>query len=979
MPVLTSLLGALLSLAASAAFSAPPSLADPESGVREIRTSGERAVVVVGPGFFARHADEEVAEQDRIDAVLGLLADRGGYRDVRFLIDDGSGDPRPPPRHRVPPLPRAGRVPPPRRLVAPPVGTFPYGAPLLGKVVAISAGHGWLASGDGWATQRSRYSFDGCGTCRGILEDFSNNDLAVRHVIPLLEAAGASVIVVRERELSEQLDLIDDGDARYAESGAFSEGSSAGGWGDDYRVSAAGAGGHASFALDPDLSGPLLVTLYYLAGSNRTSAALVDVVDSAGTTRYQIDMRDFGQRFTPLGVHWFAPGQTARIEVGPGGDDGYLIADAVRVGGGIHSSGHPWWEMGAVSYVPYTGVPASVSAYGDVTIRPVYAEYVGADVYLSIHSNASGSTGTVSGTSTYRFNCLSYSDHSADPPAADCDDPVGSDRLQELVHDSVVAGLRADWDPNWCDFGTRVANFGELRELVDTPGALIEIAFHDNLGAPTCSSGPAPRQGDNKSLHDPRFRRLVGRGIYRGLLEFLAPGSLAVLPPPDHLVATSTGDGRLRVRWRPVLDALGYRVYRSRGASGFDRGSDVETEEASFDDGVPLEPQCVRVATLNAGGYGSPSATLCARPRLARTLEAPAQVLVVDGFDREDPWVQEIDNQHNSSLAYAQAVAAISAFDAVVDAAQDEAVVDGDIELAGYRAVLFAFGLESTADRTFTSELQALLATYTAAGGAVVASGAEIGYELWLSGDSADQEFVRARFGADYLDDDAASHQVQAGSGDLFAGLAPFSFCCEGASGESWQYQVHWPDVYGAIGSGAEAVLSYPDGSGAAIARDEGARSVLVGFPLEAAIGADVRRDLLERILRFVTPDLPSGDLDLDGMPDAFEQQYGLDPADAADASADADGDGSTNLEEYLAGTDPTEGLPRDDGGHVIYRDAAGGADGGGSGGDLPPGSGCGGCSCRAASVAGALPMALLVLFAAVARRRSGPRDRSPW
>src|SRR5207253_3881445 len=50
-------------------------------------------------------------------------------------------------------------------------------------------------------------------------------------------------------------------------------------------------------------------------------------------------------------------------------------------------------------------------------------------------------------------------------------------------------------------------------------------------------------------------------------------------------------------------------------------------------------------------------------------------------------------------------------------------------------------------------------------------------------------------------------------------------------------------------------------------------------------------------------------DSDGDGIPDAWEILYGLNPNDPNDARTDPDGDGMTNLQEYQAGTDPTNGL----------------------------------------------------------------------
>ncbi len=44
----------------------------------------------------------------------------------------------------------------------------------------------------------------------------------------------------------------------------------------------------------------------------------------------------------------------------------------------------------------------------------------------------------------------------------------------------------------------------------------------------------------------------------------------------------------------------------------------------------------------------------------------------------------------------------------------------------------------------------------------------------------------------------------------------------------------------------------------------------------------------------------PVPDADQDGLPDNWEKKHGFDPQDASDAISDADGNGYSNIEEYI-------------------------------------------------------------------------------
>ncbi|MCK4614103.1 MAG: right-handed parallel beta-helix repeat-containing protein, partial [Thermoplasmata archaeon] len=75
----------------------------------------------------------------------------------------------------------------------------------------------------------------------------------------------------------------------------------------------------------------------------------------------------------------------------------------------------------------------------------------------------------------------------------------------------------------------------------------------------------------------------------------------------------------------------------------------------------------------------------------------------------------------------------------------------------------------------------------------------------------------------------------------------------------------------------------------------------------DGEISQDEKFTNLEEYLNDTHP--KNNDTDNDDMLDGWEVYYGLNPKDETDAGKDLDGDGLTNLDEYLNGGDPTDGM----------------------------------------------------------------------
>ncbi|MEW5891299.1 MAG: N-acetylmuramoyl-L-alanine amidase, partial [Pseudomonadota bacterium] len=173
----------------------------------------------------------------------------------------------------------------------------------------------------------------------------------------------------------------------------------------------------------------------------------------------------------------------------------------------------------------------------DLTNRAAVANSARADCFVSIHTNAAASA-SAHGTETFHY-----------PGSAT------GERLARAVQSAVVAALGT------YDRGVKSANFAVLRQTT-MPAALVEVAFHTNLG-------------EEALLKKPDFQRRAGEAVARGILDFFrvdrerkeaVPGDHAA-PGPDPGGVLS-GDGAAVVSGTPVAGEAQTTVAQAQAWAG---------------------------------------------------------------------------------------------------------------------------------------------------------------------------------------------------------------------------------------------------------------------------------------------------------------------------------------------------------------------------------------------------------------------------
>jgi D-alanyl-D-alanine carboxypeptidase len=317
------------------------------------------------------------------------------------------------------------------------------------------------------------------------------------------------------------------------------------------------------------------------------------------------------------------------------------------------------------------------------------------------------------------------------------------------------------------------------------------------------------------------------------------PPAAPVLRAVRHDAGTTVA----RIEWASVEGAEGYLVWPSEDGLVWDRADARYVTTAQHRAGsLPFAdpPLFVRVTAVGPTGEGEASDVYA-----TWVSDTPARVLLVDGNDRwqAEPMAENpLAHGHDFAAVHARALLGAGVG---FDTAANEAVTEGLVALEDYALVVWVLGEESTEGETFDAAEQSLVTDYLAAGGALMVSGAEIGWDLVELGDAADQAFYADVLHAQYLGDDAGTYVVR-GQGSLSeAGLLRFF--------TPGTMEVDFADHL-APAAGAEQVMGYVRGTGdAAAVLHPGPGAVLhLSFPFESIDSAPARAAVMERALELL-------------------------------------------------------------------------------------------------------------------------------
>ena len=198
--------------------------------------------------------------------------------------------------------------------------------------------------------------------------------------------------------------------------------------------------------------------------------------------------------------------------------------------------------------------------------------------------------------------------------------------LSDIVQSQIVDDIRANFDVAWNKRQLREAQYAESQRP-NVPALLLELLSHQNFL-------------DMKYMLDPRFRFVVSRAIYKGMLKYLSVQNncdYVVQPLPIHKFYTEfVGENSVKLSWKftedkfePTAKPNGYIVYTAIDDKGFDNGIFVKETEYKYENLLKNKIYKFKITAVNEGGESFPSEVLS----VCKT-DSKETVLIVNAFDR---------------------------------------------------------------------------------------------------------------------------------------------------------------------------------------------------------------------------------------------------------------------------------------------------------------------------------------------------------
>ena len=548
---------------------------------------------------------------------------------------------------------------------------------LQNRHIALWQSHGWYyeQSLKRWEWQRARI-FE-------TVEDLYTQSYVVPFLVPMLENAGAVVMLPRERDWNVHEVIVDnDPPAKgYREVGYWTSAPDTGFANpkgsylyqeNPFRMGTARMAdpelegeSRASWIPDIPADGEYAVYVSYQTLPRSTPAAQYEIRHNGGSTRFLVNQQMGGGTWIYLGRFGFRKG----IHEGQGvfltnKGKGILTADAVKFGGGMGNmarkpnevkdgdfdvepevSGYPRFTEGSRYWLQWAGFNDTIYSrnrnltdYNDdymsrglwvntlsdgSYLKPDKKGYnIPLDLSFAFHTDA-GTTYTDSIVGTLSIYTRLSNDDEKYPNKEDRS--IARD-YADIVQTQIVDDIRALYEPQWSRRQLWDRSYAESR-MPEVPAMLLELLSHQNLA-------------DMRYGLDPTFRFTVSRAIYKGMLKYLAwlnSFEYTVQPlPVDGFEAHLNSEGQVCLSWVPVqdplestADATGYILYTRIDDGGFDNGIALDEAHAEVDV-KPGHIYSFRVAATNAGGESFPSETLS----VGIAAEDAPTVLIVNNFDR---------------------------------------------------------------------------------------------------------------------------------------------------------------------------------------------------------------------------------------------------------------------------------------------------------------------------------------------------------